>query len=153
MSYPTDTKSILVRERVLAVLHGIIAGADFFFTPGVVYDNYKNWIEREAFPSYEVYFGAGGNWTMYAGLMGEETFTLAVRGQVKDDDPASAVRKALRDIRKAIMDDAAATSLDGNALKVSIGSTTTDDGQESSLGSAWFIQEFAITISGEIEDL
>lgn len=154
MSYPTDPKSVRVRERIIAVLRDIVEGDDYFYTPGVVYDNYKNWKEREAFPAYQVYFGSGGEWKSYGGLSAEETFSVIVYGEFKERDEAPrAVRCGLRDVRKAVMDDAAATSLDGTALRVTLGLAETDEGKGALVGSGWFTQEFLITIAGAIEDL
>jgi hypothetical protein len=154
MSYPTDPKSVLVRERVLALLRDIVAGDDFYFTPGYVWDNYKAWNEIDADYSLEVYFGEGGEPTPYAGLQMEEPFILIVHGRIgKSEDPPGDVRKAMRDVRKAIMDDAAGGTLASLAARVKLGASRTDGGQEASLGSGWFEQEFSITILGNIKDL
>ena len=157
MSYPADTKSILVRARVIAVLREIVAGDDFFITPGVVYDNFKNWKEREAYPAYLVVFGSGGEWKEYGGLQAAETFALIVHGDFKDCEDAPAdVRKGIRDVRKALMDDMA-TGGEGSLAELvdhlTLGATTTDNGEGAMLGTGWFDQEFQITISGKIEDL
>jgi hypothetical protein len=157
MSYPVDPKSVRVRARVLEVLRDIVAGDNFYFTPGVVYDNFKNWKEREAYPSYIVVFGGGGDWKEWSGLQAAETFILIVHGDFQDDEDApAAVRKGVRDVRKAIMDDmvnGGAGSLQTLVDHLTLGAVTTDNGAEAMLGSGWFDQEFAITISGEIEDL
>jgi len=158
MSYPTDPKSVLVRERIIAVLRDIVGGSDFFYTPGVVYDNYVNWKAREAFPAYQVYFGAGGEWKEHAGLQAEETFSVLVHGEFKErDDSPVAVRRGIRDVRKAIMDDSAsggtADSLQALCARVTLGGTETDNGQGALVGSGWFTQEFLVTISGAIQDL
>jgi hypothetical protein len=157
MSYPADPKSIQVRDRVLVLLHAIVEGDSYFMTPGVVYDNFKNWKEREAYPSYCVFFGEGGEWAEHQGLQAAETFILIVHGDFQDDDAPAAVRKGVRDVRKAIMDDAAgggvATSLQVLCAHVTLGKLTTDNGTEAMVGSGYFDQEFSITILGKIEDL
>jgi len=157
MSYPTDPKSITVRARIIDVLRDIVSGDDFFFTPGVIYDNFKNWKEREAYPAYSVFFGPGGEWKEYLGLQAAETFTLIVHGDFKDDEDAPAtVRKGIRDVRKALMDDMAQGgdgSLGTLCDRVTLGATSTDNGTGAMIGVGWFDQEFQITISGQIEDL
>jgi hypothetical protein len=158
MSYPADIKSIRARARVLEVLREMVAGDDFFFTPGVVYDNFKNWAERQTYPSYCVFFGEGGEWAERQGLQAAETFIIIVHGDFKDDEDAPAtVRKGIRDVRKAVMDDAAtggiSTSLQVLCDHVTLGKLTTDNGTEAMVGSGWFDQEFSIIISGKIEDL
>lgn len=157
MSYPSDTKSILVRARALALLQAIAAGDDFFITPGAVYDNLKNWKEHESYPAYFIAFGAGGEWKEYGGLQAAETFTLIVHGDFKDCEDAPAdVRKGMRDVRKALMDDMATGgegSLATLADHLTLGALTTDNGEGALVGMGWFNQEFAITISGQIEDL
>lgn len=167
MSYPENPKSILVRNRIVAVLRDIAAGDDFFYTPGIVYDNFKSWKEREAFPAYMVFFGAGGEWQEYQGLQAAETFTVIVHGDFKDDDAPTAVRRGIRDVRKAIMDDMTQLSTvesDGDddeddwALgrlcdRLTLGPTETDNGAGAQVGVGWFNQEFKVTISGYIENL
>jgi hypothetical protein len=157
MSYPAELKSVLVRERIIEVLRDISAGDDFFFTPGVVYDNYKNWKEQEAFPAYSIFFGAGGEWKEYAGLQAAETFVVIVHGDFKDDQNApKSVRQGIRDVRKAIMDDMATGGEDSLATlcdHITLGATATDNGQGAMIGSGYFDQEFSITISGKIETL
>ena len=151
MSYPTDPLSVQVRARVLEVLGDIVEGDDYFATPGVVYDNYKNWKEREAFPAYEVIFGSGGAWEEQIGDHASETFTLVVHGSIADnEDPPSAIRKLIRDVRKAILND---TTLGTLASRITLGETRTDNGAGALTGGGWFDQDFAVTIHGQIEEL
>jgi hypothetical protein len=152
MSYPTDPKSITVRDQIVSVLRDIVAGEDFFFTPAV-FDNWKHWKEIESFPSYEVYFGDGQELVPNQGLQYEETFTLIVHGRVKTDDPSGDIRKCLRDVRKAIMTDAASGTLGTLTLLVKPGASRTDHGQEAGIGSGWFEQDFQVTINGNLENL
>ena len=157
MSYPTDTKSILVRARAIALLQAIAAGDDFFITPGAIYDNLKNWKEHEAYPAYFIVFGSGGEWKEYQGLQAAETFTLIVHGDFKNcEDAPSDVRKGVRDVRKAFMDDMA-TGGDGSLASLvdhlTLGELTTDNGEGALVGMGWFNQEFSVTISGLIETL
>jgi hypothetical protein len=163
MAYPAEsTKSVEVRDRIIAILKEIVAGTNFYYTPGVVYDNFKNWKEREAYPAYAVFYGAGGEWQERQGLQAAETFTIIVHGDFSDsEDAPKAVRLGLRDVRKCVMDDmtsSATIDVPGDSLgtlcdHLTLGATTTDNGTEALLGSGWFDQEFQITISGKIEDL
>jgi len=157
MSYPTDPKSVRVRDRVIAVLKDIVEGDDFFFTPGAVYENRTTWKEVESYPAYIVWFGSGGEWKEYQGLQAAETFTLVVHGEFKDaDDAPASVRKGIRDVRKALMDDMATGGEDSLAELVdhlTLGATSTDNGTGTMIGVGYFDQEFLVTISGKIEDL
>ena len=157
MSYPIDPKSIQVRDRVVEVLGDIVEGDDFFKTPGAVCDNWKHWKEVDTFPTYEVWFGPGEPLLNRAGLMAEETFTFIVHGRIRNDEDAPGeVRKCIRDVRKALMDDrvsGVSDSLGELCLMLKIGRTETDNGQESASGFGWFNQEFLCTVSGAIEDL
>jgi hypothetical protein len=163
MAYPTaSTKSVKVRDRIIDILKEIVAGDYFYYTPGVVYDNFKNWKEREAYPAYAVFFGPGGTWEERQGLQAAETFTIIVHGDFSDsEDAPKAVRLGLRDVRKAVMDDMTSSPvlvITGDSLgslcdHLTLGAVTTDNGVEAMVGSGWFDQEFAITISGKIEDL
>jgi len=169
MAYPAEsTKSVEVRDRIIAILKEIVAGTNFYYTPGVVYDNFKNWKEREAYPAYAVFYGAGGEWTQYAGLNVSETIVVIVHGDFSDsEDAPKAVRLGLRDVRKRIMDDAIGLNdgtgdgdgdeddltLNQVALRVTLGAVTTDNGTEAMAGSGYFDQEFLITINGAIGDL
>jgi hypothetical protein len=151
MSYPEDTKSILVRNRVLEALREIAAGEDYFYTPGVVYDNFKNWSERQAYPSYCVFFGDGGEWEEMLGDLAAEKFTIIVHGEFKDDEDAPATgRKGVRDVRKAVLNDATLMAI---ANRVTLGRLTTDNGAGAMIGSGWFDQEFICTVSGAIDEL
>ena len=151
MSYPTDPLSVQVRARVLTVLDNIVAEDGYFSTPGVVYDNYKNWKEREAFPSYEVIFGAGGSWEEQMGDYASETFTLVVHGSIAaDEDPPSMIRKLIRDVRKAVLNDATLLAL---VSRITLGETRTDNGAGALVGGGWFDQDFLCTIHGQIEEL
>jgi hypothetical protein len=154
MSYPADTKSILVRERVLEILHNIVEGDSYFLTPGYVWDNYKAWNDIQTDYALEVFFGDGGEPIPQNGLQMEEPFTLIVHGRIShSDDPPGDIRKALRDVRVAILTDAAGGTLAVYAARVKLGATRTDGGQEASQGSGYFEQDFEISVSGLIETL
>lgn len=151
MSYPTDPLSVQVRDRFVAALQDIVAGDDYFFTADVVYDNYKNWKERQGDRAYEVWFGSGGTWEEFIGDQAAETFTVIVHGSTQNDENAPrTVRCLIRDVRKAILDDAELSEL---CSRVTLGETRTDNGAGAMVGSGWFDQEFFCTISGAIDEL
>jgi hypothetical protein len=155
MSYPTDPKSIAVRDRVITVLRAIVQGNDYFFT-SVVFDNWKHFKEILEFPSYEVYFGPSQPLQHLSGGVAQETFTLIVHGRIQSDDPPGDVRRAIQDVRRALLADrinGAAGALSSLLLTMFVGASQTDNGEEAEKGFGWFNQEFICTMYGAVEDL
>jgi len=157
MSYPAETKSIRVRNRFIELLNRIVKGEEFFSTTGVVYDRWKNWKQRDDYPAYSVFFGPTKEWQEMAGMMAMETLILIVKGAIRNEEDAPAqVRRCLRDVRKAVMDDmisGGAGSLQELCKHLTIGSAATDNGDYASEGYGYFDQEFEVTIYGAIEEL
>lgn len=145
-----------VADRIVAVLSAITAGANYWFTPGMVAKRFMALSEMRDFPCYMVSTGTGGNLDL-SGSPDEydETFYLIVRGVVKaSDDAVTPLEQALRDVRKAINDDStdrATTGALGNidgVDEVRIDSVETDDGYLASAGFGFFELRIRVVITG-----
>jgi hypothetical protein len=153
-----ESKRLQVINRIVSVLQGILAGSDFWYTPGEVAKRFKHWSECTKFPTYMVFSSSGGE-IAYAGEMQyDETFYVSVKGIVQDNlDTVTKLERSIRDIRKAINDDSIspnAGTLGALAVQVRIDEPPeTDDGYLSLEGFGFFDQKIRCVISGDFGEL
>lgn len=143
-----------VLDRIQTVLAAIVAGSNYWYTPYGVGKKFVHWMEPNGYPYYMVFAGSGGPVESESGNRFQETFHVTVKGYVQSNtDTVTVMEKALRDIRKAIMADAAgpvAGSLGAlGALAFIKESAKTDDGYLSAEGFGFFDQDIEITIIGD----
>jgi len=155
---PVNPKRLQVRDRVIALLTAITAGASYFFTTVKVFPKTVLETECPGYPCASVHPDSGGEIAESTSNSYDETFYLSVEGLVKDlDDPGAAVLKWNRDIRKAIDDDhrnGGAGSLATLAVLCEIREPPeTDNGFFSGKGFGWFKQRIKFMVTGDIGDL
>lgn len=151
MTTPANPLRLQVRDRVVAVLKAITAGADYFYTPGVVEKRFVHWAEAKAFPTYMVCPGSGGRIEIESTQNYDEDMMLSIKCDVKDsEDPGAMLEKCLHDIRRAIDIDSrsgAAGSLGALTVEaVFEEGPTTDDGYLSLEGFGFFDQPLRVRI-------
>ena len=159
MSYPTEPKKLSVIERVIAVLNDIVEGDDYFYTPGDVQGKKTHWMKQLADLSYAAIFaGAEDAPVHHAGYNVEETFSIVVIGDIKNNDGElqKMIPRCLRDVRSALFADMAvgtAGTLGILCRGLQLGPWTSGVGQGPSENQGHFEQQFMFTISGDIKDL
>lgn len=157
---PTDPKRLQVLDRMIAVLKAVTAGANFFFTPAeVVKGSILLGVEAKAYPTYMVHAGTGGeDIDHFVDQQYQEIFYPEVEGIVFDvNDIVTMIEKCVRDVRKAIDDDAASGAV-GSLGQISLtkikGPPDIELGamanQATSVvgGFGWFSQKFQVNIEG-----
>lgn len=103
---PADPLRLQVLNRIKTVLKAITAGDNYFFTPYDVILGKRKEEEINRYPFYMIVPQAGS--LEFAGQhLYNEKMTIFVYGFTEDNNDVVAVNeKALRDIRKAVGDDA-----------------------------------------------
>ncbi len=158
MAPAAESKRLQVLNRIIAVLQAILAGDDFWYTPGEVVKRFKHWSECTKFPTYMVFSSTGGE-IVYAGEQQyDEAFYVSVKGIVQDNlDTVTKLERSIRDIRKAINDDSLSPdpgTLGALAVQVRIDEPPeTDDGYLSLEGFGFFDQKIRCVISGDFGEL
>jgi len=156
MAVPTSPLRLQVIDRAIVVLKSITAGADYFYTPYEVVKRLKNFNECGGFPTYMVFFGSASG-TPEAHLDNEyvETMTLSIQGWVDMElgEPQTKLCKCIRDVQKAINDDAKSTVVGSLGQLTSgmcdIGTCETDNGGFSLSGFAFFEQTITCRLVGD----
>jgi hypothetical protein len=155
---PNDPKRLQIIDRIVTVLSNIQTGTDYFYTPYEVKKRFIHWEEAKGFPTYMVFTDSGGE-IVFAGYnLYDEIFYVNVKGIVKDwKDTVSVLEKCIRDVRKAINDDAksgASGTLGTLCIEVRIEEPPlTDNGYLSLEGFGFFEQRIRIRISGDFGEL
>jgi hypothetical protein len=158
MSWPAETKRVLVIDRIVDVLKAIREGASYFYTPASVEKRYTHWKEVTRGPAYSVAVDSGGKLTYgLNGYVTEELY-INVKGVVLEErDAVTAIARCIRDARTAIdadMASAAAGSLGSLCKGLFFDEPPdTDNGYLSLEGKAQFEQRVRIVISGQIGTL
>lgn len=156
---PANPRRLQVLDRIVAVLQTITAGDDYFFTPGEVVRRFVHWSEAKVFPTYMVFAASGGKVELSgAPDLYDEDVMVSVKGIVRHpEDTVSLIEKALRDVRRAINEDAksgAAGSLGVLAVETRIEEgPETDDGYLSIEGFGFFDQRIRVRIAGDYGEL
>ena len=156
MAIPTSPLRLQVIDRAIVVLKAIAAGTSYFYTPYEVVKRLKNFNECGGFPTYMVFFGSASG-TPEAHLDNEyvETMTLSIQGWVDMElgEPQTKLCKCIRDVQKAINDDAKSTVVGSLGQLTSgmcdIGTCETDNGGFSLSGFAFFEQTVSVKIVGD----
>jgi len=158
---PTNPLALQIIDRIIAVLKGITAGDDFFFTPYDVAKKFIHWEEAVLTPTkphYMVFRDSGGSIEFAGTDLYDEHWYINIKGYVKDNsDTVTKLEKAIRDIRKAINDDsksAVAGSLGALGVQTIFEEPpSTDNGYLSSEGFGFFEQRVKIITSGDFGEL
>lgn len=155
---PAASLRLQVINRIVAVLQAIVAGGNYFYTPGAVTKKYLTESELKAFPTYMVFASTGGSIEIVSTNLYDETFIVSIKGWIQDQaDTVTKVENAVRDIRRAINEDSksgVAGSLSTLAVEVRIEEPPdTDDGYWSVANLGWFDQRIRVTISGDFGEL
>jgi len=156
MAVPTSPLRLQVIDRAIVVLKAIAAGVNYFYTPYEVVKRLKNFNECGGFPTYMVFFGSASG-TPEAHLDNEyvETMTLSIQGWVDMElgEPQTKLCKCIRDVQKAINDDAKSTVVGSLGQLTSgmcdIGTCETDNGGFSLSGFAFFEQTITCRLVGD----
>jgi hypothetical protein len=158
MAIPSaDPKRLQVIDRIVEVLKGITAGADYFYTPVDVRKGFV--ISPSGYPTYVVRSEAGGEIEMHSDSQWRESFYVAIHGAVQEiGDAVTPLERALRDVRKAIEQDfqpaAGAGSLITLATSIVFDTPPEIDyGPEGQGPLAFFSQRVRITIDGEFGEI
>jgi hypothetical protein len=153
---PTDNPLRLqVIDRIVEVLRGIVAGADYFYTPYAVVKRMAHHLDAPGFPYYMVYPDASARAPEYAGQqLYDELMVVTVKCYVdlEGDEAATKLEKCLRDVRKAIMADqvsGGAGSLATLTLAADVDILETDGGLLALEGRGYFDQRFIFRITGQ----
>lgn len=102
---PSEPITEQLIDAIVARLQGITAGADYWYTPGEVARDWKNYPEVRGFPFYGVIDGEQRGEDL-TNVEIEETFFVTIVGWIKDTtDRRQAVRRALADVTKALHSD------------------------------------------------
>jgi len=163
MATPADGKRLKVINRVVAVILQIKSGDDFFYTPHAVVRRWLGPEECKGFPTYGVFTDSGGRVELQ-GVGGtpnlfDEIFYINVKGYIHDtEDTVSKLERALRDIRKAINEDAEDTSTTGSLGQLCDecffdDSPETDNGYFGMMNMGFFDQRIRIRVSGHIGEI
>jgi hypothetical protein len=151
MMMPEDGKRLKVIDRIVTVIRQIKAGSDFFYTPYAVV---RRWLEPEeckGFPTYGVFTDSGGRTELQA-ITGtpnlfDEIFYINIKGYVRDtEDTVSKLERALRDVRKAINEDAEDTATTGSLGQL-CDECFIEDSPETDNGYYWMMN-LGFSISG-----
>lgn len=105
MPSPSEPRTEQLIDAIVARLGAITAGATYWYTPGEVARDWKNYSEITGFPFYGVIDGEqhGDELT---NMEIQETFTVIIVGWIKDTtDRRQAVRRAIADVMKAVHSD------------------------------------------------
>ena len=102
---PAEPIAEQILDAVVTRLSGITANSTYWFTPGEVERDWKNFNEVRAFPYYGVIEGqqqpARKSYTQV-----EEVLSVIIIGWIKDtENRRRAVRRAIGDVKKAIFTD------------------------------------------------
>ncbi len=159
MPSPTTPKRLTIIDRVVAALAAITAGSSYWATPALVtkrmidddgVSEYPVYIVQDAPDSPEPEAGMGGYYT--------DTINISVTGLVAAPDAVSVdnIEKSIRDIRKALLTDAASSAtgtLGQLNVEVYMGGIMTDSGIFAPDGYGKFTIEFRLQFSGNWSDL
>ena len=161
MAVPATPKRLSVIDRVVAVLKAIDPSLGFFYPPYAVQKRLMNFKECGGYPTYFVFMsGAGAAPEAHLDSEYVESLTLSIQGWVDLElgEPQSKLCKCIRDVQKAIADDAKSTVagslgvLCANGL-CDIGGVETDNGGFSLEGASFFSQEISVKLIGDFGEL
>jgi len=158
MAQPNDPISLKVLNRIVTVLRAITAGANYFYTPYQVSKRFVHWGEADGFPVYMVFRDSGGRIETSGTDLYDEDMTITIKGIIQDEeDTVTKMERAIRDVRKAINDDAksgAAGSLGVLAVETRIEEAPeTDNGYLSLEGYGYFDQKIRVKTCGDYDEL
>jgi hypothetical protein len=107
MTTPAIPLRLKILDRLVAVLTGIVTGADYFYTPAEVLKRLVAIDECSGFPVYMVFPVPGGPIEHSGAPDGyDEDMEILIKGYVKDTlDPVTKAERCLRDVRRAINED------------------------------------------------
>ena len=161
MSYPADPKTLQVLDRVVVVLQEIVAGDDYFYTPGGVIKGIVAYDTITSFPGDMVYLGSEHQAPEYH-LDGTvlKFPTVQIEGYVDatgEEDTITRLIKHLADVQRAVNEDsksgAGPDSLGVIADYARVGIAETDDGMLAGEGRAGFKLSIQCCVSGEWGEL
>ena len=161
MTLPATPLRLQIIDRVVAVLEAMVQGPSFFYRPNAVVKRLKNFNECGGFPTYMVFMDKGAG-VPEAHLDSEyvEKLTISIQGWVDLElgEPQTKLCKCIRDVQKAIADDAKSSAAGSLGLLCSnglcdIGTVETDNGGYSLQGYAFFSQSVDIQIVGDWGEL
>jgi hypothetical protein len=107
MTTPAVPLRLQVIDRIVAVLTAITEGADYFYKPSQVLKRLVAIEDCSGFPVVMVFPVSGGAIENIGPDRYDEVLEVLIKGYVKDTtDPVTIIERFLRDVRKAINDDA-----------------------------------------------
>lgn len=141
---PVDPIDEQILAKIATRLAAIVTGATFFFTPGEVARDWKNWDEVKSFPFYGVIEGTRVR-TEDTYTKVETNLTAHIVGWVNGDKMGLsrriAVNRAIADVVRAIYAD---ESWDGLALITTVPEIATDEAAVAAKPYAYFEMKLSI---------
>lgn len=138
---PTDPIDEQILAKVAARLNAITTGATYFYTPGEVARDWKNWDEVKSFPFYGVIEGRRAR-TIDTYTKIDAQLTVTIVGWVRHDAQRRTVlNRAIADVIRAIYTD---ESWDNLALITKVTEIATDEAAVVAKPHAYFEITLAI---------
>lgn len=150
MTTPAAPLRLQIVDRIVTVLAAITAGASYFYKPAQVLKRLVAIEDCSGWPTLMVFPVSGGPIESIGPDRYDEAMEVLIKGYVKDDaDPVTVLERCLRDVRKAINDDArsgAAGSL--GVLATNFEFPSSPEVEFSIDGFGGFDQRLRMTITG-----